>query len=59
MIEIRAWFGEWKEVDRSTAFRFVYHMMEGITTTSVPSKKAALIDGKHLRGITVQELLGV
>lgn len=57
MIEIKGHFGDWKEVEIGEAFSFVMQLMHGITTTSDPIKKAELVDGKHLRGITVDELL--
>lgn len=57
MIQIKAWYGDWRAVDRGKARAFIRHMMAGIITTSDPIKKAALLDGNHLRGITVAELL--
>lgn len=57
MIEIKSHFGDWKEVEIGEAFTFVLHLMNGITTTSNPIKRAELVDGKHLRGITVDELM--
>lgn len=56
MIEIKSFFGDWQEVSQEKAMDYIRHMMQGITTTSDPSKKAEFIDGKHLRGITVEEL---
>ena len=57
MIEIKSHFGDWKEVEIGEAFTFVLQLMNGITTTSNPIKRAELVDGKHLRGITVDELM--
>ena len=59
MIKIKAWFGDWKEVDKEQAKRFVKHFMAGIVTTSDINKKIALVEGKHLQGITVKELLNL
>jgi len=59
MIKIKAWFGDWKEVDKEQAKSFVKHFMAGIVTTSDIDKKIAMIEGKHLQGITVRELLGI
>lgn len=57
MIKIKAWFGDWVEVDREQAKKFITHFMSGITTTSDISKKIEMVEGKHLQGITVRELL--
>jgi len=59
MIKIKAWFGDWKEVDKEQAKRFVKHLMTGIVTTSDINKKIEMIEGKHLQGITVRELLQI
>ncbi len=59
MIKIKAWFGDWKEVDKEQAKRFVKHFMAGIVTTSDINKKIEMVEGKHLQGITVRELLGI
>ena len=39
MIKIKAFFGDWKEVDKEQAKRFVKHFMAGIVTTSDINKK--------------------
>ncbi len=57
MIRVRGFFSNWKEVDREQAKRFVIHHLNGIITTGDPEKKAAMIEGKYLQGITVKELL--
>ena len=59
MIKIRAFFGDWKEVDKERAKRFIKHFMAGIVSTSDIDKKIAMVEGKHLQGITVRELLGI
>ena len=56
-IKIRAYFGDWKEADIETAKSFVRTMFAGITTVSTFEGKAALIDSRHLRGITTAELM--
>ena len=58
MIEIKGFFGDWHEVDIEAARRYVSGYLSGITTTSNPRQRAAMVDGKHLRGITVRELIG-
>ena len=59
MIKIKAWFGDWVEVDKEQAKNFIKHFMAGIVTTSDINKKIAMVEGKHLQGITVRELLGI
>jgi len=59
MIKIRAFFGDWKEVDKKQAKSFVKHFMAGIVTTSDINKKIEMVEGKHLQGITIKELLGI
>ena len=59
MIKIRAFLGDRKEVDKEQAKRFIKHFMAGIVTTSDINKKIAMVEGKHLQGITVRELLGI
>jgi len=39
MIKIKAFFGDWKEVDKEQAKNFVKHFMAGIVTTSDINKK--------------------
>ena len=59
MIKIKAFFGNWKEVDKEQAKNFVKLFMASIVTTSDINKKIAMVEGKHLQGITVRELLGI
>lgn len=59
MIKIKAWFSDWREVDKEKAKRFISYFMNSITTTSDINKKIALVEGKHLQGITVKELLNL
>lgn len=56
MIEIKAWFGNWKEVCEEKARSFVNGMLEGMNCGR--EKGTKIINEKHLRGITVQDLLG-
>jgi hypothetical protein len=56
MIKIKAWFGDWKEVDKEQAKKFVKHFIAGIVTTSDMNKKIEIVEG-HLQGITVKEVL--
>jgi len=39
MIKIKAFFGDWKEVDKEQAKNFVKHFMASIVTTSDINKK--------------------
>ena len=55
-IQIKAYFGDWKTVSKEQAKDFVKTMMKGMQ--AVPeAKKPAIIEEKHLRGISVKELL--
>lgn len=55
MIQIRAFFGPWREVDAAQARRFVRTMMDGMQ--AIPDEqKSGYIEAQHLRGITVSEL---
>ena len=57
MIEIKAWFSDWKEVDAEKARDFITGMIKGMNCGK--EKSYAIVNEKHLRGITVQELLEV
>lgn len=48
-IEIKSYYGEWKSVDRDTAFKYVHGLID-------KGCRRSAIDGEHLRGITVNEL---
>ena len=54
-IQIKSFFGKWKNVDRETATRFVKSMLD----TSLTNKENAIkmINENHLFGATVEELL--
>ena len=55
-IQIKSYFGNWKTVPKEQAKDFVKIMMKGMN--AVPeAKKPAIIEEKHLRGISVKELL--
>ncbi len=59
MVKIKAFFGDWKEVDKEQAKNFVKHFMAGIVITSDINKKIEMVESKHLQGITVRELLQI
>jgi hypothetical protein len=52
MIEIRSFFGEWKEVTEEQAMKFIKTLKSGMLT----SNKNEIINNRYLRGITVEEL---
>lgn len=52
MIEIRSFFGEWKEVTEERAMKFIKTLKSGMLT----SNKNEIINNRYLRGITVEEL---
>lgn len=56
-IYIKAWFGDWQEVDQNKAKEFVQHFIGNIQTGGSFARQASLIDGKHLMGVTTRELL--
>ena len=56
-IQIRAFFGPWRDVDAEQARGFVRTMMGSIT--AIPeAQRAEYIEAEHLRGVTVAELMG-
>lgn len=57
MIKVKGFFGDWKEVNKEQAKKFVDHFMAGIVTTSNINEKIEMVEGKHLQGILVRELL--
>ena len=55
-IEIKSWFSDWHETSLEQARRFVLSLMDGMT--AVPQEqKAAFVETRYLRGITVSALL--
>lgn len=54
-IEIKAYFSGWKEVDETTAIRFVKGLKDRMICPE--SQKNQLINTYHLRGISCDELL--
>lgn len=56
MIEVKAWYGGWHTVSAEQAIRFVRNLMDGATALK-PEEKQSYIASKHLRGVTVEELL--
>jgi len=57
MVEIKSFFSDWHFVEIEQARKFVITMLSGMNCGR--EKGIAFINEKHLRGITVQELLGV
>ena len=55
-IQIRAFFGDWKTVNKDVAKQFVISFMSRITTSSNVEKRMELTN-RHIKGITVQALL--
>ena len=46
MIKINAFFGDWKEVDKEQAKRFIKHFMAGIVTTRDKEGNYKFLNGK-------------
>ena len=57
MVEIKSHFGDWHFVGTEQARKFITTMLSGMNCGR--AKGVAIINEKHLRGITVQELLEV
>ena len=58
MIEVRAFYGEWKEATHEQAVRFIKLMIIGFSAIK-NEEKLKRINEKHLRGVTAEELLCV
>lgn len=57
-IQIKAFFGPWRDVDVGQAQRFVRTMMDGMQ--AIPDEqKSGYIEARHLRGVSVVELMEV
>ena len=56
MIYIKAWYADWRQVSHETAKHFVEYMLMNMPAVK-ESDRANVINEKHLRGITVEELL--
>jgi len=54
MIQIKAFFGDWKEVTKDEAKKFVRNLESGMMCKT--KKKIEIINKNHLRGITYEEL---
>lgn len=54
MVQIRAWYGNWKEVTEEKARDFISCLMYGMTC---PDEQKIEIVQKHLKGISIGELL--
>jgi len=57
MIEIRAFYGEWKPASAEQAVKFIEQMISGFSAIKGYDEKLKRINEHHLRGITAQELL--
>lgn len=55
-IKIKAFFGDWKEVSREQAQRFVRVLYSGMTACN-HEKKVKLIEANHLQGISFDDLM--
>ena len=53
-VYIKAWFGDWKEVDKEKARGFISGLSKGMTC--IDEIKIRIINEKHLKGITYEEL---
>jgi hypothetical protein len=54
MIQIKAFFGDWKEATKDEAKKFVRNLESGMMCKT--KKKIEIINKNHLRGITYEEL---
>jgi len=54
MIQIKAFFGDWKEVTKDEAKKFVRKLESGMMCKT--KKKIEIINKNYLRGITYEEL---
>lgn len=57
-IQIKTLSSGWISVPREKAREVIQSRFDRIRTTEDPQKRAALIDGRYLRGVTTAELLG-
>lgn len=55
MIEIKAYFARWTTATPDQARRFVRHLLNKSSVNRV--KMVEFIEARHLRGVTVAELL--
>ena len=56
MIEIKAFYGDWKPASKEKAAAFAKWLMRHMPAVYGEAEKMALIDAKHLRGATAREL---
>ena len=54
-IKIKAFYGQWKEVNKEKAIEFIKTLKNGMNVGQ--EKQNKIINEKHLKGITVEELL--
>ena len=58
MIEVKAFYSGWHEVNKDQAQRFVSHLISGMVSVKGDENKVKLVEQEYLRGITVKELFG-
>ena len=56
MIYIKAYFGDWKQVTKEEAEKFCDSLMSRMQKVRGIENKIKIINEKHLKGITYQEL---
>ena len=59
VIQIKAFYGDWRIVTKEEAVAFVKLMIDGFQAISSTAKKYQRINEKHIKGITVEELKDV
>ena len=57
MIQIRAYYGDWKTVEEEHAKNFVIWNLTNMPAISSLKERIKRVNEKHLRGIKVEELL--
>lgn len=58
MIQIKSHYGDWKIVTREQAEGFIKQIISGFAAVPTKAEQMRIINEKHLRGITAEELLG-
>lgn len=56
MVEIKGYFYEWQKVDKEYARRYIKFIYERMIAAP-EEKRIEIINSKHLRGITFEELM--
>lgn len=57
MIQIRYFYGDWKETSRTQAERFVRRLLSNMPAVSTDTERRRIINERHLNGVTVEELI--